>query len=387
MESISNKKGFIPSIFILFLCVTSTFYVSCSRSYSPMRIQRQPLGENDLANSPKLGVAILQKVQKQKLPYYLLQEIIEMIFNSQVNLQMSDWKLNQFIEWISTYVDCSFDDTQDYLSITKKNILEIHTSLTYKSGLGSEVFHSITFSLLPKVFDYNLQLKSYFYDSDGVRIELVTTESYSIVDKQGMLVDHNALDNNAEQQIQARLAEMIQRSHSMIRLKKYSQTDYEPIERSKSTNPFLLSIDYISCYNKYQFDYGPGVSDTVLFDKKEYSFCRIELHFYNRTKKTISIDSKDFYLISKNDQTQALEDIPVQYVESRGNGNFLRKNTSRNFSKTVILKGTDQPSKESMELFFMLPKNFDKSNIRLRWISPNSEPRIVEGWIGEVEIK
>lgn len=387
MESISNKKGFIPSIFILFLCLTSTFYVSCSRSYSPMRIQTQPLGENELANSPKLGVAILHNIQKEKLPYYLLQEMVEMIFNSQVNLQMSDWKLNQFIEWISTYVDCSFDDTQDYLSITKKNILEIHTSLTYKSGLGSEVFHALTFSLIPKAFDYDLQMKSFFYDSDGFRIELVTTESYSIVDKQGMLVDHNAFDNNAEQQIQARLAEMIQRSHSMIREKKYSQTDYEPIERSKSTYPFLLSIDYISCFNKYQFDYGPGVSDTVLFDKKEYSFCRTELHFYNRTEKTISIDSKDFYLITKNDQTQALEDFNVLFVQHTGNGNFFRTRTTRNFSKRVTLKEIDLPSEESMELFFMLPKNFDKSNIRLRWISPNSEPRIVEGWIGEVEIK
>lgn len=387
MESISNKKGFIPSIFILFLCLTSTFYVSCSRSYSPMRIQTQPLGENELANSPKLGVAILHNIQKEKLPYYLLQEMVEMIFNSQVNLQMSDWKLNQFIEWISTYVDCSFDDTQDYLSITKKNILEIHTSLTYKSGLGSEVFHALTFSLIPKAFDYDLQMKSFFYDSDGFRIELVTTESYSIVDKQGMLVDHNAFDNNAEQQIQARLAEMIQRSHSMIREKKYSQTDYEPIERSKSTYPFLLSIDYISCFNKYQFDYGPGVSDTILFDKKEYSFCKTELHFYNRTEKTISIDSKDFYLITKNDQTQALEDFNVLFVQHTGNGNFFRKRTTRNFSKRVTLKEIDLPSKESMELFFMLPKNFDKSNIRLRWISPNSEPRIVEGWIGEVEIK
>ncbi|MCZ8238701.1 MAG: hypothetical protein O9346_16170 [Leptospiraceae bacterium] len=340
-----------------------------------------------LANSPKLGVAILHNIQKEKLPHPLLLEMSGMTFKAQENLQMSDWKPNQRIEWISTYVDCSFDDTQDYLSITKKNILEIHTSLTYKSGLGSEVFHALTFSLIPKAFDYDLQMKSFFYDSDGFRIELVTTESYSIVDKQGMLVDHNAFDNNAEQQIQARLAEMIQRSHSMIREKKYSQTDYEPIERSKSTYPFLLSIDYISCYNKYQFDYGPGVSDTVLFDKKEYSFCRTELHFYNRTKKTISLDSKDFYLITKNDQTQALEDFNVLFVQHTGNGNFFRKRTTRNFSKRVTLKEIDLPSEESMELFFMLPKNFDNSNIRLRWKSPDSEPRIVEGWIGEVEIK
>lgn len=387
MESISNKKGFIPSIFILFLCLTSTFYVSCSRSYSPMRIQTQPLGENELANSPKLGVAILQNIQKEKLPHPLLLEMSGVTFKAQENLQMSDWKPIQRIEWISTYVDCSFDDTQDYLSITKKNILEIHTSLTYKSGLGSEVFHALTFSLIPKAFDYDLQMKSFFYDSDGSRIELVTTESYSIVDKQGMLVDHNALDNNAEQQIQARLAEMIQRSHSMIREKNISHTSFESYEKEKNTNPFLLSIDYISCYNKYQFDYGPGVSDTVLFDKKEYSFCRTELHFYNRTEKTISIDSKDFYLISKNDQTQALEDFNVLFVQHTGNGNFFRKRTTRNFSKRVTLKEIDLPSKESMELFFMLPKNFDKSNIRLRWISPNSEPRIVEGWIGEVEIK
>jgi len=377
----------IRILYFLYIGFFAFNLVSCQSGNSVTTNPYKEVEHSTLANSPKLGVAILHNIQKEKLPHPLLLEMSGMTFKAQENLQMSDWKPNQRIEWISTYVDCSFDDTQDYLSITKKNILEIHTSLTYKSGLGSEVFHALTFSLIPKAFDYDLQMKSFFYDSDGFRIELVTTESYSIVDKQGMLVDHNAFDNNAEQQIQARLAEMIQRSHSMIREKKYSQTDYEPIERSKSTYPFLLSIDYISCYNKYQFDYGPGVSDTVLFDKKEYSFCRTELHFYNRTKKTISLDSKDFYLITKNDQTQALEDFNVLFVQHTGNGNFFRKRTTRNFSKRVTLKEIDLPSEESMELFFMLPKNFDNSNIRLRWKSPDSEPRIVEGWIGEVEIK
>ncbi|MCG9874656.1 MAG: hypothetical protein MH321_07725 [Leptospiraceae bacterium] len=352
-----------------------------------MRIQTQPLGENELDNSPKLGVAILQKGQKEKLPFSLTLEMAEMISNSQENLIISDWKPNQFIEWIPTYSNGSFDETQDYLSKTKKNILEIQTSLTYKSGLGSEVFHALTFSLIPRVFDYKLQMKSYFYDSDGVRHQLMIQESFSIVDKKGKFVDHDAFENNAEQQIQSRLVEMIQKSYSMIREKNISHTNFEPIQRSKSTNPFLLSIDYISCFNKYQFDYGPGVLDTVIFDNKEYSFCRTELHFYNRTEKTISIDSKDFYLISNKDQTQALEDIPVQYVESRGNGNFLRKNTSRNFSKTVILKGRDKPSEESMELFFMLPNHFDRSNIRLRWKSPDSETQNVEGWVGEIDLK
>jgi len=310
-----------------------------------------------------------------------------MIFNAQENLKRSDWELRQNIEWIPTYEKGGYDDTQDYLSINKKNILEIHTSLTYKSGFGSEVFHALTFSLIPRVFDYNLQLRSYFYDSDGFRHELMSTESYSILDKKGKFVDQDAFNNNAEQQIQARLAEMIQRSHSMIREKKYSHTDFEPIERSKSTNPFLLSIDYISCYNKYQFDYGPGVLDTVIFDNKEYSFCKTELHFYNRTEKTVSLDSIDFYLVSNNDQTQALEDINVLFVQHTGNGNFFRKNTTRNFSKSVILKGTDKPSEESMELYFMLPKHFDKSNLRLRWMSPDSKTQIVEGWIGELDLK
>jgi len=377
----------IRILYFLYIGFFAFNLVSCQSGNSVTTNPYKEVEHSTLANSPKLGVAILHNIQKEKLPHPLLLEMSGMTFKAQENLQMSDWKPNQRIEWISTYVDCSFDDTQDYLSITKKNILEIHTSLTYKSGLGSEVFHALTFSLIPKAFDYDLQMKSFFYDSDGFRIELVTTESYSIVDKQGKFVDHNALDNNAEQQIQARLAEMIQRSHSMIRLKKYSHTNYEPIERIKSTYPFLLSIDYISCFNKYQFDYGPGVSDTVLFDKKEYSFCRTELHFYNRTEKTISIDSKDFYLITKNDQTQALEDFNVLFVQHTGNGNFFRKRTTRNFSKRVTLKEIDLPSEESMELFFMLPKNFDNSNIRLRWISPNSEPRMVEGWIGEVEIK
>ena len=377
----------IRILYFLYIGFFAFNLVSCQSGNSVTTNPYKEVEHSTLANSPKLGVAILHNIQKEKLPHPLLLEMSGMTFKAQENLQMSDWKPNQRIEWISTYVDCSFDDTQDYLSITKKNILEIHTSLTYKSGLGSEVFHALTFSLIPKAFDYDLQMKSFFYDSDGFRIELVTTESYSIVDKQGMLVDHNAFDNNAEQQIQARLAEMIQRSHSMIREKNISHTSFESYEKEKNTNPFLLSIDYISCYNKYQFDYGPGVSDTVLFDKKEYSFCRTELHFYNRTEKTISIDSKDFYLITKNDQTQALEDFNVLFVQHTGNGNFFRKRTTRNFSKRVTLKEIDLPSEESMELFFMLPKNFDNSNIRLRWISPNSEPRMVEGWIGEVEIK
>jgi hypothetical protein len=377
----------IRILYFLYIGFFAFNLVSCQSGNSVTTNPYKEVEHSTLANSPKLGVAILHNIQKEKLPHPLLLEMSGMTFKAQENLQMSDWKPNQRIEWISTYVDCSFDDTKDYLSITKKNILEIHTSLTYKSGLGSEVFHALTFSLIPKAFDYDLQMKSFFYDSDGFRIELVTTESYSIVDKQGMLVDHDAFENNAEQQIQARLAEMIQRSHSMIREKNISHTSFESYEKEKNTNPFLLSIDYISCYNKYQFDYGPGVLDTVLFDKKEYSFCRTELHFYNRTEKTISIDSKDFYLITKNDQTQALEDFNVLFVQHTGNGNFFRKRTTRNFSKRVTLKEIDLPSEESMELFFMLPKNFDNSNIRLRWISPNSEPRMVEGWIGEVEIK
>ncbi|NCN11434.1 MAG: hypothetical protein GW938_16475 [Leptospira sp.] len=373
--------------FILFNILITFLVLSCSQEHSSIRIPSEPLRKNSLLNSSKLGVAILQNIQKEKLPHTLLHEMSGMIFNAQENLKRSDWELRQNIEWIPTYEKGGYDDTQDYLSINKKNILEIHTSLTYKSGFGSEVFHALTFSLIPRVFDYNLQLRSYFYDSDGFRHELMSTESYSILDKKGKFVDQDAFNNNAEQQIQARLAEMIQRSHSMIREKKYSHTDFEPIERSKSTNPFLLSIDYISCYNKYQFDYGPGVLDTVIFDNKEYSFCKTELHFYNRTEKTVSLDSIDFYLVSNNDQTQALEDINVLFVQHTGNGNFFRKNTTRNFSKSVILKGTDKPSEESMELYFMLPKHFDKSNLRLRWMSPDSKTQIVEGWIGELDLK
>jgi hypothetical protein len=310
-----------------------------------------------------------------------------MVFKAQENLKNSNWKPNDIIEWIPTYLEDSFDDTHDYLSNPKKNILEIHTTLTYKSGLGSDIFHTLSFSLIPRVFDYNLQLRSYFCDSEGIRHELMNTESYSIIDKQGKFVNHDTLENNAEQQIQARLAEMIQRSHSMIREKKYSQTDYESIERSKSTYPFFLSVDYISCFNKYQFDYGPGVLDTVIFENKEYSFCRTELHFYNRTEKTISIDSKDFYLVSNDDQIHTLETIPVSFVQHTGDGKFFRKKTIRNFSKTVNLISSNKPSEESMELFFLVPKHFDRSNIRLRWESPDSGIPIVEGWIGEIELK
>jgi hypothetical protein len=358
--------------------------VSCQSRSLATAIPHKEVEHSNLANSPKLGIAILRNVQKDKILHSLQYEMTRILSKAQENLKRYDWKPNDIIEWIPTYSEDSFDDTHDYLSNPKKNILEIHTTLTYKSGFGSDIFHTLSFSLIPKVFDYNLQLRSYFYDSEGILHELMNTESYSIINKQGKFVNHDTLENNAEQQIQARLIGLIQQSQAKIREKKYSHNNFEPVVMEQNTNPFYLNIDYFSCFNKYQFDYGPGVLDTVVFDSQNYSFCRTELHFYNRTNKILSIDSKDFYLVSNSDLTQALESIPVMYVESRGNGNFLRKNTSRNFSKRVILNERDKPSEESIELFFMLPKHFEKRNVRLRWRSPDSRTQIVEGWIGEI---
>lgn len=373
--------------FILFNILITFLVLSCSQEHSSIRIPSEPLRKNSLLNSSKLGVAILQNIQKEKLPHTLLHEMSGMIFNAQENLKRSDWELRQNIEWIPTYEKGGYDDTQDYLSINKKNILEIHTSLTYKSGFGSEVFHALTFSLIPRVFDYNLQLRSYFYDSEGVRHELMSSESYSILDKKGKFVDHGTLENNAEQQYQARLAEMIQRSHSMILEKKYSHTNYEPMERSKSTNPFRINIDYISCYDNYSFEYGVGIRSTLVFDNKEYSICNSEIRFLNHLDRSISIDSKDFYLISKNYQIHTLESIPDIYIHNRVNGISLKRKTTRNLTTSIILNASNKPSEESMELFFLVPKHFDRSNIRLRWESPDSGIPIVEGWIGEIELK
>jgi hypothetical protein len=372
--------------FPLFLFIVSFLYINCSQKYSLTR-ESLPFVGNSPPDSPKLGLAILQNVQKEKLPHTLLLQISETIFNAQENLKKSDWKPNQRIEWIPTYVEGTFGDTQDYLSITKKNILEIHTTLTYKSGLGSEVFHALTFSLIPSTFDYNLQMKSYFYDSHGVCIELMTAESFPIVDKYGMLVDHDALDYNAEQQIQARLADLIQRSFSKIQDKNISHNNFEPIDMVKFINPFLLSIDYISCYDNYSFEYGVGIRSTLVFDNKEYSLCTSEIRFLNHQERYIPISSIDFFLISKNDQINTLESIPDIYTHNRGNGNSLKRKTTRDLTTSIILNASDKLSEESMELFFMLPKNFDKSNVRLRWKSPDSEQLMVEGWIGEIEVK
>ncbi|WCL48468.1 hypothetical protein [Leptospira sp. GIMC2001] len=340
-----------------------------------------------LANTPKLGVVILQKVQKEKLPHYLLLEIAEMISNSQLNLQMSDWMPNQNIEWIPTYVDGSFDDTQDYLSNTKKNILEIHTNLKYKSGLGSEVFHILTFSLFPRVFDYNLQMKSYFYDSDGIRHELITTESLTIVDKQGKLVDHDAVDNNAEQQIYASLAELIQKSHAMILEKKYSFTDFEPIEQGNISNPFLFSIDYISCKDNYSIEYGVGVRSTAIFDNKKYNFCTTEIRFLNKSERSYSIYSKDFSIISNGQSIKSLETVPGYSVQLLANGKFLRRHANFGLANSIVLKTESDQSLGVLELYFLFPKDFDRSDVRIRWTNPQNPDENVESWIGDLELK
>lgn len=367
------------------IALSFLFLLGCQSGTITSAIPYHEVEYSTFSDSPKLGVAILQKVQKEKLPHTLLLQMSELSLDAQENLKESKWKPNQIIEWIPTYVDGSFDDTQDYIGNTKKNILEIHTNLTYKSGLGSEVFHGLTFSLIPRVFDYNLRMNSYFYDSEGVRHELMTTDSFSIVDKQGKFVDHDAVDNNAEQQIYASLAEMIQKSHVMILEKKYSHSNFEAIEKEKNTNPFLFSIDYISCHDNYAIEYGVGVRSTAVFDNQEYSFCNSEIRFLNQSESSYSIYSKDFSIISNGQSIKSLEDVPVYSVQLLASGKFLRRHTNLDLANRIILKIEPAPSLDSLELYFLVPKVFERSNVRIRWTNPQNSDEIVESWIGEMD--
>jgi hypothetical protein len=369
---------------LLLICIS--FLLQCSRYTVTNESNSIPTHSNENQIPKKIGLVFLHSVPKEKLPHFMRMEMQEMILLSAKSLEESDWSSIEKIDWIQAYsLNDNFDYSQEYLSTNKKNVLEIHTNLQYKSGLGSYTFYILTLSLIPSVLDYNLVMKSSFYDSNGVRHALVSLNDIPVVEKKGLFHSRSVSSNEELMQfVGSNIAELIHQSYAMIKQNSILHLDYESSIEEVS-RPFRMQVDYFSCADKFSFEYGVGSRSTVVFDPQEYNFCKTEIRFSNQKNQIKALDSKDFSFISNSQSIKSIETVPVYSVQLLANGKFLRRDTNHTFANSIVLKTGSAPSLDSLELYFLVPKGKAMSDIRIRWTNPQNPDDIVESWIGDVD--
>jgi hypothetical protein len=375
-----NYRIILISI-ILYSTIFSLYH--CTR-YGVVGVSNQLRVHPDgLQISPKLGVAVLFSTPKNTLATY--EGLLETVKTAQENLKASSWSKRNHLEWIRTSLDSTgYDYSQDYREGEKKNLIEIQVRSQHLGDPKISFLFLMTLGIFPSSVDYKVDVSGVFYDSSGERQNLNTKNSLTIRATKSLPFALPFLGKgDANASIQGLFQKQIIESYKEMKERDLSHNEFE-----NSTEPLdipvRMKINYFACDSSYSKSYGTAIQDTFIFDSEKYLLCHTQVNFRTHTMKTISLHTKDFYLITKNQKIPSIQKITADYTarDTDGQGVFNRRGVTRDLSRCLTLKPDDSEFASFLEIRFLIPEEEVHSIDSIRWEDKEQSANAVDVWIG-----